>query len=657
MLSQCHDRLRRFAGGGVAAFLLLVSGLAPAVEVAIPDANFEAALRATTEVPDSGPIQDTDLAAIVNLDAGGYGITNLSGIEYCTELKQLSIGGNSIQSLALLAGLIELDTLSLGNNGDLASLDGIEALVSLDVLNMQNLELEDMSAISGLISLDYIDMTDTTCADFSPLAGLVQLDELYLVNTNITDISPLATCPDLRIVDLFGTPVADISPFSGLPLLANIRLASTLVSDITPLADNSLFRNGDFVEVSGLLLNQESICDAIPALEARGAQVANLDANLNYCDPVPPVVVLNGPDVITLECPGAYNEQGATAEDDYENQDVTGTIVITPALSGALDAGQYILTYTATDAVGNEGTATRTINVLDTAAPVITRTGGPTVTIDFGSAYVDEGATAVDTCDGNVVVSSDNPVNTNQAGAYTVTYTAADAAGNEAAPVTRTVNVIDTVPPVISLLGNAAPTVECGAVYTDPGATAQDVGDGNINAEIVVTGSVDTSEPGVYTLTYSVEDSSGNTAEPLTRSVTVADTTDPALLLSGTAVVNLECGDIYGEPGSSATDTCDGAVDVDVTGFVNVNVAGTYRLTYTAEDSSGNVSVIHRDVVVADGANCSEADPSAYATDLNGDNKISLSELLRVIQFYNIGGFFFCPGQGTEDGFCPGVQP
>jgi hypothetical protein len=36
------------------------------------------------------------------------------------------------------------------------------------------------------------------------------------------------------------------------------------------------------------------------------------------------------------------------------------------------------------------------------------------------------------------------------------------------------------------------------------------------------------------------------------------------------------------------------------------------------------------------------------------DWKISLSELLRVIQFFNTGGYHRCPGLNTEDGFCPG---
>ncbi len=34
---------------------------------------------------------------------------------------------------------------------------------------------------------------------------------------------------------------------------------------------------------------------------------------------------------------------------------------------------------------------------------------------------------------------------------------------------------------------------------------------------------------------------------------------------------------------------------------------------------------------------------------------ITLSELLRLIQLYNTGGYHLCPGEGTPDGYCPGI--
>ncbi len=44
-----------------------------------------------------------------------------------------------------------------------------------------------------------------------------------------------------------------------------------------------------------------------------------------------------------------------------------------------------------------------------------------------------------------------------------------------------------------------------------------------------------------------------------------------------------------------------------------------------------------------------------HATDYNPpDWRIRLTELLRLIQFFNSDGFHYCPGEGTEDGFCVG---
>ena len=47
---------------------------------------------------------------------------------------------------------------------------------------------------------------------------------------------------------------------------------------------------------------------------------------------------------------------------------------------------------------------------------------------------------------------------------------------------------------------------------------------------------------------------------------------------------------------------------------------------------------------------------SPHASDYNlQDWQINLTELLRLIQFFNMRGYHACPGSGTEDGFCPGL--
>ena len=78
----------------------------------------------------------------------------------------------------------------------------------------------------------------------------------------------------------------------------------------------------------------------------------------------------------------------------------------------------------------------------------------------------------------------------------------------------------DITPPAVTLNGAAALELAVGDTFTDPGATAIDDVDGDITAQIVVTGAVDTGTAGLYTLTYTATDTAGSSAS-VSRVVTV----------------------------------------------------------------------------------------------------------------------------------------
>ncbi|MDC1005118.1 SUMF1/EgtB/PvdO family nonheme iron enzyme [Opitutales bacterium] len=107
----------------------------------------------------------------------------------------------------------------------------------------------------------------------------------------------------------------------------------------------------------------------------------------------------------------------------------------------------------------------------------------------------------------------------NTTGTYVLTYSVADAAGNEV-NASRTVTVVDTTNPVLTLLGDANMSQAKDSAWVDPGATASDSLDGNLTSSITITGTVDVNTTGVYTLTYSVSDGASNEANA-TRTVTV----------------------------------------------------------------------------------------------------------------------------------------
>lgn len=154
----------------------------------------------------------------------------------------------------------------------------------------------------------------------------------------------------------------------------------------------------------------------------------------------------------------------------------------------------------------------------------------------------------------------------------------------------------DVVAPIIEIKGNARVVVKIGDTYEDEGATASDNVDGDLTAEIVVENDVDTDVEGTYTVTYTVEDAAGNigTAE---RTVIVDDTA-PVITLNGDNPLTISEGTEYKELGAYAEDEVSGEVDAVPTGTVDVDVAGTYEVTYTAVDEAGNEATLVRIVNV-----------------------------------------------------------
>ncbi|MFT5401784.1 MAG: hypothetical protein ACI9DF_000609, partial [Verrucomicrobiales bacterium] len=138
--------------------------------------------------------------------------------------------------------------------------------------------------------------------------------------------------------------------------------------------------------------------------------------------------------------------------------------------------------------------------------------------------YVELGATAADTCDLTlgVVVIDASAVDTLTPGSYTVTYNISDASTNAASQVTRTVNVVDTTPPVITLKGANPQILGLGQAYSELGAQALDACDGDLAFALDIDATaVNVAVPGSYAVTYDVSDAASNAADTVTRTVVV----------------------------------------------------------------------------------------------------------------------------------------
>jgi len=122
-------------------------------------------------------------------------------------------------------------------------------------------------------------------------------------------------------------------------------------------------------------------------------------------DTTAPVITLVGSETVTVTLGGTYTDAGATAKDDVDG-DITSSIVSTASATNPNTnlAGTYTITYTVSDAAGNTGTKTRTVNVVNSVSNMA---GGYTVSGTFDGSpdvsYTTETVTASSTINNRIL--------------------------------------------------------------------------------------------------------------------------------------------------------------------------------------------------------------------------------------------------------------
>jgi len=164
-------------------------------------------------------------------------------------------------------------------------------------------------------------------------------------------------------------------------------------------------------------------------------------------------------------------------------------------------------------------------------------------------------------------------------------------------------------PPTITALGANPFNLLINNPFVDPGATATDLedGDATTTANIITTGTVDSSTLGSYILTYSVTDSGGLGATT-TREVIVYDeinppvNTPPVVTLIGADPLEWTLGNPFTDPGATYTDAEDDDATLATTtsGTVDTSTLGSYILTYSVTDSGGLGATTTREVNVVE---------------------------------------------------------
>ncbi|MCX6752115.1 MAG: DUF5011 domain-containing protein [Candidatus Nomurabacteria bacterium] len=363
-------------------------------------------------------------------------------------------------------------------------------------------------------------------------------------------------------------------------------------------------------------------------------------------DTIAPVINLTGLSTINLNVGGTYTELGATVID----ADTSVSIIITGPVD-TTTAGTYTIRYNASDTAGNKATeVTRTINVTAMPTPVpihldIEASDGPIYNQDITVAPCNSDGNGImkitaycalaqsnipsiwsglwiDSIGGKVNNDNNNGafwmwlVNLNINNPYSDSICHQDSPFSCSAkeyilnPNEKILFYYNTNPLKISDI-NLNPAVGSNITISVKKLGLDgwnSVWNPAVGGKIVIgTNTFDLDDNGSYTFTILNTDAftikgqlTGfiDTPQIIVTPTTSPDTTPPVISINGISPIDVIKDTVYTDAGATANDAVDGVRTVTTTGNVDATIIGTYTITYTASDTSNNVSTLMRTVNV-----------------------------------------------------------
>ena len=148
--------------------------------------------------------------------------------------------------------------------------------------------------------------------------------------------------------------------------------------------------------------------------------------------------------------------------------------------------------------------------------------------------------------------------------------------------------------PELKLLGKKEINLSLNEKYTDPGYK---IVPNNKKYKVVIDNNIDENKTGSYEVKYSLQVK--NKIINKVRKVNVIDNISPEITLKGSDNIKLYESSDYEEPGFIAFDNYDGDItkNVIVQNDIKEEI-GDYKITYIVEDSSGNKTMVTRNVKI-----------------------------------------------------------
>ncbi|WP_423060009.1 leucine-rich repeat domain-containing protein [Bacillus cereus] len=296
------------------------------------------------------PITKEDLLKVKSLivvEAKSKGIKDVSGLEYMTNLENLTLEEVKLKNIKFISNLRQLKSLSI-TYGELEDIGPLAKLEHIEFLTLRNNKISDLSPLSQMKKIKMLDLNSNDIKDIKPLftvkslrtltiannqisndnlAGIEQLKNvknLSLSNNGLTNIEHITSMKKLVELDLAKNELENIEPLSRLSTVQSLNLEENYISDITPLSH--------LTDLYDLKLGSNEIRDVRPVQELGKRMYIDIQRQKIFLDDVEkdkevkiPIYNLQGEPIDTIQLnseDGIVNNAsvkwGTTGEKTYE---------------------------------------------------------------------------------------------------------------------------------------------------------------------------------------------------------------------------------------------------------------------------------------------------------------------------------------------------
>ena len=655
----------------------------------MPDANLRTAVRSALGIASDANFSKDDLSTLTTFRAVQAQITNLTGLEYATQLTSLVAWGNQISSLAPLTNLTKLTEIRIGDNQHIQNLTPLAGLTKLTRLGLQGNNISDVTPLRNLVNLTWLRLARNPITDFSPLSGL----KASITDVDVTIPDPDTTRPSVSITVPSGTQTGAFDAtitfsetVSGF-VQSDVSLSGSAASITSWSAnsDNTVYTATITPTASGTVTIGVAANVATDAANNQNTAATSKTVTVDVDRPSVTITMPSGVQNSVFDVTITFSEavsgfvqsevslSGSAASitswsANRANTVYTATII--PTASGTVTVG--IAANVATDAANNQNTAatSKTVTVsVDTTAPGVTvsvpsgvQNGAFNITITFTetvSGFVQSDVSLSGSA-ASITSWSANSGNT----VYTATITptasgtvtigvaanvATDAANNQnTAATSKTVTVsVDTTAPGVSIsvpsgTQNGAFSVTITFTETVSGFAQSEVSLSGSAASI--TGWSANRDSTVYTATITPT-ASGTVTVGVTANVAIdAANNQNTAATSKTVSVDVDApgvsvsvlSDNVSVLSDKQTDTFDATITFTeaVSGFEqpDLSLTGTANASTTAWSTTGNTTYIATITPTTEGTVIINV-PANVATDAAGNNNSAGTAQIVTVKF------------------------